>query len=195
MGPLFSAASLRSPENTATVSIKYIHTYKYVWTHPPTQRSSPHLLHTYTGAHHSTYVAKSMHAHTHTHTNVGHTHLHTLHPHTNHTDRCTCTYHTRPFTHTHTVDGYKNMAGRYNVHKYTPGPKPFSGTASSSVCVTKTFTGVPFLFLPQPRLQRTHTHTCNYHLINQPSSQTSHQSGQRVINRLMATRWINNNCI
>lgn len=33
----------------------------------------------------------------------------------------------------------------------SPGLKLCSGTLSSSVCVTKTFTGVPFLFLPQPR--------------------------------------------
>lgn len=56
----------------------------------------------------------------------------------------------------------------------------------------KDFDGRPFPFPPTAAsAEKTHTHTYNYHLINWPTGQTSHQSGEVEINKLMATLGIN----
>lgn len=136
---------------------------------------------THTGHHpiswSSTYTVK----HTDTYTKLGHMLCtHTSHKHTP-TDADTY------ITHKHEHAHAQVIAVRIIIHTHTPGLNLCSDTLSSSVGVTKTFMGVPFLFLPQPRLQKTNrpTKAHNYHLINWPTGQTSHQSD--MINKLIAT--------
>lgn len=132
---------------------------------------------TYTSAHSSTYTVK----HTDTYTKLGHMLCtHTSHKHTP-TDADTY------ITHKHEHAHAQVIAVRIIIHTHTPGLNLCSDTLSSSVGVTKTFMGVPFLFLPQPRLQKTNrpTKAHNYHLINWPTGQTSHQSD--MINKLITT--------
>lgn len=112
---LFSAASLRSPESTAKVSIKGLHTSMQglAHTHTHTQGSSPYLLE---HAHRCTLQHMCM-VLTHTDTKVGHTHLHTLLPHTNQTAIQTDPQSHTP--HTHATEGSENVACRYKTYTNT----------------------------------------------------------------------------
>lgn len=129
---------------------------------------------THTGAHCSTYIGEHTHTYTHMHRSRSQSLAHAPPPHQSHTD-----------THTHIVDGGKNMACCTQTHTWVE--TVFRHALLLGVC-NKDFHGCP---LPFPSTaapaENTHRHTRNYHLINRPTGQTSHQSGQRVINKLMAT--------
>lgn len=100
VGRLLSADSLRSPENTATVSMKGLHINTNVHTLTHTKVITPSLARIHR------CISQHIHrqARTHPHTKVGHTHLHMLHPHTNHTHMHHTSTHTT-FTRIHAAVG------------------------------------------------------------------------------------------